>query len=57
MSWFLYALAGWETAGAFLAISVIGKPRKPITQAQAAVIVAISAASIVLLVLAAGRLT
>jgi hypothetical protein len=56
MSWFLYALAGWETAGAFLAISVIGKPRKPITQAQAAVIVAISAASIVLLVLAAGRL-
>jgi hypothetical protein len=56
MAWFLYALAGWETVGAFLAISAIGKPRKPTTPAQAAVIVAISAGWIVLLVLAAGRL-
>lgn len=57
LSWLLYALAGWRTAGAFLAISTIGKSRKPTTPLQAAVIVAISAGWIVLLVIAAGRLS
>lgn len=57
VGWFLYVLAGWQGAAAFLAISTIGKPRKPTTPFQAAVIVAISAGWIVLLVLAAGWLS
>lgn len=56
MSWFLYAFGGWEAAGAILVISLIGKPRKPVTAGGAIFTLLIAAGWITLLVLAAGRL-
>jgi hypothetical protein len=57
MTYVLYVLAGWVALGALLIIGGIGKPRKPVSAGHVAVIVAIDAFWVVVLVLAARRLS
>ncbi|MFE2710617.1 hypothetical protein ACFXKI_01150 [Streptomyces mirabilis] len=47
MQWFLYFVMFWLGFGALSTISMVGKPRQPITSGTAVVTVLISAAIIV----------
>lgn len=49
----LYVIAGWITLGAVTTISLVGKPREPITGGVAAFSVLVQAAIIVTLIFAA----
>lgn len=42
MSWFDYVLVAFWLFGAFVTITVVGKPRKPLDSTTAAIIVAIN---------------
>jgi hypothetical protein len=57
MNWALYALAAFMGLGALLAVSSIGKPRKPLEPGAAAWVVLFNAGWIVVAVLAAMRLS
>jgi hypothetical protein len=57
VNWVIYALGAWIAAGALFCVATIGKARKPTTPGTAAFVVIIDAAIVVLLVLAARRLS
>lgn len=57
MNWALYVLAGCEALGGLTIIGKIGKPVKPLAPGRAAALVLWAAAWVVVLVLAARRLT
>lgn len=52
----LYAVAGFLALGALLSVGTVGKPRKPLEPGAAALVVLFTAAMIVVLIFAAGRL-
>ena len=57
MSIALYVIAALEAISGLYSVSRVGQPRKPLTGADAATLVVIDAALVVILVLAALRLS
>jgi hypothetical protein len=55
MSTALYILAGWYTFAALVTITQVGKPRGPLTPGTAAVVVLLTAVTVVVMVLAASQ--
>ena len=53
----LYVMAGWAALSTLLVVGSVGKPRKPTTPGLAAYVVAANAAWVVVLILAARRLS
>lgn len=56
MSYALFTLAGICAVGAIFTIASVGRPRKPYTPADAAIITVLNAAFITILILAAIQL-